>query len=208
MQWSVGSLFHLCCSFNLQVTSFPLNTFYTIHIIGRKMFKWCQWKWLESTESTVKCWRFCPCGGGGSHSPISWKKYPFLDIPEGGASARAKQRKTVITELNLGNSSRPGREQLFVIIFTQQLLVWGMLWIQICIIFRPLSFRIIIHTEKICAFKDKSSYGSRTSQHNHFIHSICPLMSIRRCNNDLITYCKHRSNHPGTRDAHDIFVSL
>ncbi len=24
---------------------------------------------------------------GGSHSPISWKKYPFLDIPEGGASA-------------------------------------------------------------------------------------------------------------------------
>lgn len=30
--------------------------------------------------------------GGGSDSPISWKKYPFLDIPEGGASAG--ERKT------------------------------------------------------------------------------------------------------------------
>lgn len=28
-----------------------------------------------------------------SGSPISWKKYPFLDIPDGGASARAAQEK-------------------------------------------------------------------------------------------------------------------
>lgn len=107
-----------------------------------------------------KCWKFCPCAGG-SHSPISWKKYPFLDIPEGGASVRAKQRKTVITELNLGNGNRPGREQLLVIIFTQQLLVWEMLWIQIRIIFRPLCHSGLLYMEKIYAFKGKTQSNPR-----------------------------------------------
>lgn len=72
-----------------------------------------------------------------------------------------QNRKTVITELNLGNGNRPGREQLLVIIFTQQLLVWEMLWIQIRIIFRPLCHSGLLYMEKIYAFKGKTQSNPR-----------------------------------------------
>lgn len=65
------------------------------------------WKNLDNVENLLYGAFLCP--SSGSDSPISWKKYPFLDIPEGGASAG--ERKTVITEVKLDNSKRPCREQ-------------------------------------------------------------------------------------------------
>lgn len=34
------------------------------------------------------------CVDGVRHSPISWKKYPFLDIPEGGASVGRERKES------------------------------------------------------------------------------------------------------------------
>lgn len=64
---------------------------------------------------------------------------------------RAKQRKTVITELNLGNGNRPGREQLLVIIFYTAIAGMRNVMNTNTHHFQTsLSFRVIIHGKDLC----------------------------------------------------------
>lgn len=75
------------------------------------------------------------CPAGGSDSPISWKKYPFLDIPEGGASAEESRNRGRQQSLRWNWAAATGPAgshfhlgiRLFVVIFTHKLSGWEMI---------------------------------------------------------------------------------